>query len=286
MKCSMMKKFSSSVVLVLIALALSACGTNVATENDDPWMGAEHYRYKTVCEGKEDRFIAVKGNMKYGVVDSDNNVIVPFKYDEIYERTEDDIYAVAIDKLSNKHELLNWGFVSEDGMVDIEPSYRKAQMFIGKYAAVKGDSADWFIIDRNGNCISNEELSDSEIKSHEREGYFTFYKDGLAGLYEANTNSIIIPANQYIDINYTGKDDIFEIVIMGPDDIINNMEDKYAGLYSVTSNSIILAPDKYGHLYFRNVGWFAEVDVLGGVSTQKVTWRLNDDFTEWFIVEN
>lgn len=188
--------------------------------------------------------------------------------------------------MPRKHEVLSWGFVSEDGEVNIEPQYRNVLMFKGNYTSVQDDTEYWYIIDRTGKAISDTKLSDMPVKAHGMQGYFTFYKEGYAGLYCADNDTTLIQPNEYIDINYTGYDDIFEIVKIGPDDIISDMDDEYAGLYDLSDETIVLEADKYEHVYYMNVGWFAEIDVIGGVATQKITWRLNDDYTEWFIVTN
>ncbi|NJK82563.1 MAG: WG repeat-containing protein [Saprospiraceae bacterium] len=81
--------------------------------------------------------------MKYGLIDTLGNLVVPIKYDEI-----DNIgYSLTPVKLNNK-----WGFVSKNGELSIPPKYEMVNPFNFGFAAVKYNGK-WGLIDEQDKVI-------------------------------------------------------------------------------------------------------------------------------------
>jgi len=118
----------------------------------------------------------------WGVIDSEGTEIIPFDlgFAEMSSYSENGLYLVAVDSTKGtQSDVLRWGYIDISGNYIIEPQYSEAEMFSGKYAAVKKDNL-WKIIDMNADTVYT--FNENEIPTRTRdEGIFWVEGNNLHG---------------------------------------------------------------------------------------------------------
>lgn len=276
-------------LMLIFAVMLPGCGAVLPKEHTEEELElinslnwtlplSSDYTDIYIVDNAENRFAAVSDEYEASLIDGEGNVIFG-PYAGIRTKTVDNIYAVATLSKSSSGQ---WGYLYENGEWFIEPQFKHAYMFIGNYAAVMDNDDNWVVIDRTGTILSPLDLSDGELIPTDLEGYFIFTKGKYYGVYNVSNDEIVIPADTYTYIRYSGKDNYFVVSLMAPDDIFNNEDDQYSGIYDVDAKELVIQPEKYEHIYYCNGYWSVSWDMIGGISTLSVGMYLNEDFTPAF----
>jgi hypothetical protein len=88
--------------------------------------------------------ILAKLNGKYGLIDTMNNVVLPFNYERLGE------YSCGLSAFREKER---WGYIDIKGIVIIFPKYKMAENFSCGKASVTDDKNNEFYIDIKGNKV-------------------------------------------------------------------------------------------------------------------------------------
>lgn len=146
-----------------------------------------------------DEYTDIKIGGKWGVIDSNNNFIIPPKYENIYD-IQDDMWKVI---LNNKIGIIDRNDnVIVDIMYDKISDYKDTSYFI-----VKKDKF-WGIIDKNKNVIIPFEYSKLNYccRDNDKESCFYAVKNGFTGIINIKKD-IIIPF-EYKELFYLSKNTI------------------------------------------------------------------------------
>lgn len=109
----------------------------VMTQNEMYYLTSDGKKVGNKTVYLTNNIYANKSGEKWGFVDLKDNVIVPYKYDEV---TEVDEYGFAGIKKGGK-----WGVINSNGDVILEPTYESDELspiFIGKYCLKNGVARD------------------------------------------------------------------------------------------------------------------------------------------------
>lgn len=159
---------------------------------------------------------AITKYWKYGIINSNNEELVPCIYDYIDTTADSDLILVR-----NGERI---GYINEDGTSVLNLLYDSGCKFVGKYASVEIKGKN-FIIDKEGNTILDVEatlgnqITYNKIESSkensqlgvggtkednimlrptEKEGIYYFYNNGNVGFVDVETAKIVMPAtNKY-----------------------------------------------------------------------------------------
>ncbi len=134
-----------------------------------------------------------KENSKWGYVDSNNKVVIPFKYDE----ASDFSYGLAAVKFYGK-----WGFIGKNGKVIIPFKYDEVKNFNDGFAYVKFKD-EWFYIDENDRKATKDRYGNPEVN----DSFVRFQKDKYSmgyGLKDKNGKIIFEPKYTRIGDFYNG----------------------------------------------------------------------------------
>ena len=105
----------------------------VTTQNEMYYLTSDGKKVGNKTVYLKNNIYANKSGSKWGFVDLKDNVVVPYKYDEV---TELDEYGFAGINKDGK-----WGVVNSNGDVILEPTYKSDELspvFIGKYCLKNG----------------------------------------------------------------------------------------------------------------------------------------------------
>lgn len=127
----------------------------------------------------------------YGVINSENKIVVPIKYKSIFNSGEKGIFVI-------KDASDNVGLFSATAQkIIVEPQYFEIEGFSEGLATVKKRKADfgflWGAIDANGAIIIPVEYDYLGVL---KEGLINFQKDNKMGFLDRN-NKVVIPAMYY-----------------------------------------------------------------------------------------
>ncbi len=155
----MKKKLFLITTLLSFAFTLSVEGQNktLGQENDIIFSDAEPF-----CED----LAAVKFDEKWGFINPNGEVVIPFEYDEI-QNFQNNLAAV---KKSNK-----WGFINKKGQLIIPVKYEEVSSFHEGLAAVKLNNK-WGYINTLGNSIISHKYTSSEYDRPQNH----YFKNGYA----------------------------------------------------------------------------------------------------------
>ena len=136
--------------------------------------------------GISENRIGVKLEGKYGFVNSNGQLIIANRYDDIQLFSE----GLAAYQLNGK-----WGFLNEQEQLVVQPYYDEVLPFNQNVAAVR-DGTQWGLIDQNGNII--EKIKYSKLL-RTKEGKYEIYGDKGAGLLDAKEQQILIPSYEVLE---------------------------------------------------------------------------------------
>lgn len=142
------------------------------------------YRYKYANEFKEGLAI-VSQNDKFGAINNMGKTIIPLKFDYLGNYSEG--LAVYSEK-NHWNDDYSYGYIDKKGDVSIKASWSEACEFSEGLAAVRVndyDSGKWGIIDKTGNFIVKPEYDAPNIESWSDEHYDDcYYKKSKINMYK------------------------------------------------------------------------------------------------------
>lgn len=105
----------------------------VTTQKEMYYLTADGKKVDNKTVYLENNIYAKKSNNKWGFVDLNNNIVVPYEYDEVTELGEYGFAGI------NKNG--RWGVVNSNGEIILEPTYKSDELspvFVGKYCLKNG----------------------------------------------------------------------------------------------------------------------------------------------------
>lgn len=218
-----MKRNKVELVSILLCMVLGVYGCDIKNIDQeksigeemksDTWEWAiEPSKYENLYFSNDGLVIAINEYEKYGVMNLEGEIAVPFSYDYVSQYNygiacaEKDGETFYIDKAGNRvwdetyedirvfQEELGavkiddqWGFIALNGDVMVPCQYDDVKSFVGGMAAVK-EKGKWGFIDKNGNLVA--ECRYDEVRDFQ-EGYAAVSEDGKWGfLNEDGTVSV------------------------------------------------------------------------------------------------
>lgn len=141
--------------------------------------------------------IVVKKDGKFGVINRDNQVVIPFEYDDLTNFSEEGIllYHYYDDNLDDIYNTGSWGMMDTNGnSMDLShftgtlANYTGYDGFNEGLLAVSDNVGQWGFIDKTGKQVIPPQYQ--EVRSFS-EGVAGVMKDGVWGFIDKNGNTVI-----------------------------------------------------------------------------------------------
>lgn len=214
-------------------------GTRVSPPGNDK---VEFPRISTFFHNRESGLIALRINGKEGVVDSTGQVILPFIYESIGDRSEEGLYGLTLREKTFRNKAES-GLIDHQGRIILEPVYEEIAVYDRCIIAMR--DGQYFFFDKEGDLklTSDKEIREYDIGCVRIEGdplplfydcqgnrlqniekdpsrrttyYWNLYRDketGLCGFMDFLTGEISI-APQYDDIDYVVFDSPWRAIVI------------------------------------------------------------------------
>lgn len=175
----------------------------------------QYYKLEKFTDGLAIAQKTIEG--KYGVIDKDNKVIVPFTYDEIYP-FKNGIAKVGIEQ--------KYGYINTKGQI-VVPLIQNAAINYTENLAKIRKNGEYGYIDTTGKMVIQPQFTDAE--EFESVGLARVKKEGKWGIIDTKGNFIIQPKYEFI---YPLKGKIGRII-----------HRKKYGFIDITNRKEIIAPE-------------------------------------------
>lgn len=168
------------------------------------------YKYQEANEFKDGLAIVIQNN-KYGAIDQSGKTVVPIKFDYLSDYSEE--LALYTEK-NHWNDDYRYGYVDKQGNISIKAKWNRAAVFSEGLAAVKVgdyDSGKWGIIDKTGNFIVKPQYHEAAIQTYTDAYYLDdgYYKEGRMSMYK------------YTDASHTHESSVIRYIFNRQGKVIN-----------------------------------------------------------------